>query len=113
MAATLSPPPTTEIASLSARALATASVPFANALNSNTPIGPFQTTFFALFISLTMRATVLGPISRPMRPSGISTESTATGVAFSSNLSAQTWSTGRMTLTPFFSAAARKAFAVS
>ena len=113
MAATLSPPPTTETASLSARAFATASVPFANAANSNTPIGPFQTTFFALFISPTMAATVLGPISKPMRPSGMSTLSTATGVAFSSNLSAQTWSRGRITFTPFFSAAAKKAFAVS
>src|SRR5690606_493026 len=47
-AARPSPPPATESASDAAMARASTSVPFANASNSNTPTGPFQTTVPAL-----------------------------------------------------------------
>ena len=47
----LSPPPTTVVPLHSAIASATALVPPANAGNSNTPIGPFQSTVPAFLIS--------------------------------------------------------------
>ena len=43
----------------------------------------------------------------------MSTPLTATGVAFASNLSAATWSTGRTIFTPLASASERSFFAVS
>ncbi len=48
-----SPPPTTEIASESATACASAIVPTSNGFNSNTPIGPFQMIVFADFTTST------------------------------------------------------------
>src|SRR3954447_5834560 len=48
MAATESPPPITVVPFTFATASATASVPLANSSISNTPIGPFHTTVFAV-----------------------------------------------------------------
>jgi hypothetical protein len=49
MAASVSPPPAIENASLAAIASATRSVPAANSGFSNTPSGPFQTIVPALW----------------------------------------------------------------
>jgi len=52
--------------------LAISSVPFEKAGISNTPMGPFQTMVFAVPIFLDDRGSmVLGPISRPSKPSGV------------------------------------------
>src|SRR5699024_4007279 len=75
-AAAESPPPMMEIALLSATACATAMVPFAKFSHSETPIGPFQTTVPALATASAKSARVFGPMSRPIQPSGISSEST-------------------------------------
>ena len=50
-AAAESPPPIIVVASISASACATAIVPLAKFDISNTPIGPFHTTVFALLIA--------------------------------------------------------------
>ncbi len=70
MAFSESPPPTTLTAPDAATALATATVPASNGGISNTPIGPFQMMVFAPAMTLENSATVLGPISRPILPSG-------------------------------------------
>ena len=77
IAATESPPPTTDIASLfSAIAFATFSVPTQYLLNSHTPRGPFHSIVFASFKTFANSSDVLGPISNPWYPSGISLEFT-------------------------------------
>src|SRR2546423_8791562 len=58
----------------SARIWAMALVPFAKFSISKTPIGPFQTTVFAVWRILPYSSTVLGPISRICQPSGISSD---------------------------------------
>ena len=88
------------MASVSARAWATARVPSAKAGNSNTPMGPFQITVPASFTAAAYRAMVLGPMSIPIMPSGIPAPSTATGLASAENSAAATPSTGRSSLTP-------------
>ena len=73
-----SPPPTKEKAPFlvtDATAFATSFVPIEKFLNSKTPIGPFQTIVFDLEIIFLNLLTVLGPISKPIRPSGIDLES--------------------------------------
>jgi len=115
-AATLSPPPTTVIAPrpvASATSLATASVPFAKASNSNTPTGPFHTIDFAVERTFLYSSTVLGPTSIAIRFSGMSTPSTASGFASGLNSAAPTWSTGRTIFTFFAAASLRSFFAVS
>src|SRR5438045_8096697 len=73
-AAALSPPPMIVTALFfavaSATAWAMARVPSANGFFSNTPIGPFHTIVLALAILSLNSATVLGPMSKPSRPSG-------------------------------------------
>mmetsp|Transcript_27510 Transcript_27510/g.62259 ORF Transcript_27510/g.62259 Transcript_27510/m.62259 type:complete len:201 (+) Transcript_27510:477-1079(+) len=102
-AATESPPPITVVqpASVSSASVsATASVPFANASISKTPIGPFHTTVPAPLSSLAIKRIESGPISRPIMPSGIAvTETTRQGES-ASKRSATTASVGRSRLTP-------------
>ena len=71
-AAAESPPPMIETAPLSATASATLRVPSANRSNSKTPIGPFQTTVPAFFTASQKISIVLGPMSMPIQPSGMS-----------------------------------------
>ena len=78
MAATESPPPTIEVASPAATALATASVPAAKGAISKTPMGPFQTIIFAEAIRPLYSATVSGPMSIPIQPSLMATFSVRT-----------------------------------
>src|SRR6185369_2928900 len=65
-----SPPPTTLTAPDDATALASATVPLSNGGISKTPIGPFQMMVFAPAITLEYASMVLGPMSRPILPSG-------------------------------------------
>src|SRR5438067_4916306 len=69
-ARTESPPPTTEYASESATASATAFVPSAKRGHSKTPIGPFQKIVQAPRRKEANRLRVSGPMSRPNHPSG-------------------------------------------
>ena len=46
-------------------------VPAARVGFSNTPIGPFHTTVFALFTASAYMAAVLGPISQPSLSAGM------------------------------------------
>ena len=69
-AAAESPPPMIETAPDSAIALATALVPTAKVSNSNTPIGPFQTTVPAFLTASENSSMVLGPMSMPIMSSG-------------------------------------------
>ena len=107
-AAAESPPPMIVIASVSARDLATAMVPFASVGFSNTPIGPFQTTVLADFTSFANSSAVFGQISRPISSAGILSASTAvTSISpsiGSGKALATTQSTGSRILTPFSSA---------
>src|ERR1017187_3402364 len=71
-AATLSPPPTIEVAApLSATASAIFLVPLANASISKTPIGPFHTMVRALPISVQNNSIDLGPMSSAIMSAGI------------------------------------------
>ena len=56
---------------LSANAFAIARVPSRKASNSNTPMGPFQTTVLAVRICSTNASTALGPISNAIQSFGI------------------------------------------
>ena len=102
-----------EIALLSATACATAMVPFAKFSHSETPIGPFQTTVPALATASAKRARVFGPMSRPIQPSGISSESTTFHSASALYAVATTLSIGIRNLMPFFSAFSIISFASS
>ena len=106
----LSPPPMTVVAPLSASSLAMAKVPSANFGNSNTPIGPFQTTSLAASSTSPNAAMLFGPMSRMRQPAGTLSTSTTWLFASASNLSATTASTGSISLPP---ALARMALAVS
>ena len=64
------------VASVSARAFATAIVPFARTGFSNTPIGPFQTTVLAVLAASANSSADFGPISRPILSAGIFSTST-------------------------------------
>src|SRR5829696_958975 len=97
-AATESPPPTTLVASLSATAFATPSVPFAKASISKTPMGPFQKMVRASEMCPSKRATVSWPMSRPSLPDGMSSTGTVSVSTPSSIASATTTSTGRINL---------------
>ena len=88
------------MALVSARALAMARVPSAKAGNSNTPMGPFQMTVPASFTASVYRAMVLGPMSMPMRSSGMAMVSTSSGLASAENSAAHRVSTGSSSLTP-------------
>jgi len=57
-------------------ALATAIVPLAKLGHSETPIGPFHTTVPAFLIASAKSLAVFSPISRPIQPSGMLSEST-------------------------------------
>ena len=59
------------VASVSAKALATAIVPAARQGFSETPIGPFHTTVLAFLTASANNSRVLGPISSPSLSSGI------------------------------------------
>ena len=74
-------------------ACATPRVPSANGASSNTPIGPFQNTVFALASTCANASTDSGPMSRPFQPSGICSTGTV-GVRLGGNSSATTTSTG-------------------
>src|SRR5579864_8144967 len=83
-AATESPPPMMEVAPAvvaAATALATSSVPFANAGISKTPMGPFHTMVLALPISATYAAIVFGPMSKPIWSSGVAVTSQVVALA--------------------------------
>src|ERR671920_840383 len=99
-AATESPPPTTLVAPLSATALATPSVPFAKSSISKTPMGPFQKMVLAPEMYPSKRATVSGPMSRPILPDGMPSMATVSDAAPSSMTSATTTSTGKTSLSP-------------
>ena len=103
-AAAESPPPIIVVASMSAKALATATVPCAKLGISKQPIGPFHTTVLASLIALAKSSAVLGPISRPSISSGIPPSSTVLKLASLEKSSATTLSTGISILTPFSSA---------
>ena len=107
-AAAESPPPMIVVASVSAKAFATAIVPAASVGFSNTPIGPFQTTVLAVLTASAKRACVLGPISHPSRSAGIlsaSYTSTSTGASIGLGKSLiVTASTGNNNFLPSFSA---------
>src|SRR5204863_7379221 len=100
-AATESLPPTIEVAALfPATTSAILNVPLADAANSNTPIGPFQTMVRAVVISAEKDSTLFGPISKAILSSGIDCPTPiACGCAAASNLSATTWSTGSKNFT--------------
>ena len=103
-AAAESPPPITlRTSGISVIALQTSSVPFAKASNSNTPIGPFQTTVFAPSNSFLNNSIDLGPISKPIMPSGIASTSTISNGESGANSLATSVSTGRINLSPAFS----------
>ena len=104
IAAAESPPPMIEIASLSAIAVATAIVPDAKFAHSETPIGPFQITVPASLTASAKIACVLGPISRPIQPSGILSESTTIASVSAAYSLPTLLSTGIRNLTPFSSA---------
>ncbi|OPZ68868.1 MAG: hypothetical protein BWY81_00692 [Firmicutes bacterium ADurb.Bin467] len=99
------------VASDSAMAFAIASVPLAKFGISNTPIGPFQTTVFADLTSLANSSIVLGPMSRPCQPSGISPDKQIIRSVSLSNSLPQTLSTGRSSFTPFAFALSRSSSA--
>src|SRR5690606_11406822 len=102
-AAAESPPPTTLNAPLpvaSMIASATPFVPAAKFSNSNTPIGPFQTTVFAEPRSEAKRCTDSGPMSRPIHPSGMESAATVCDCASATNLSATTTSCGMWMTSP-------------
>src|SRR3977135_2340604 len=67
MAAIESPPPMIVVPLTFATARATALVPAAKASISKTPIGPFQTTVFALARTFSYARAVAGPMSTPYR----------------------------------------------
>lgn len=104
-------------------------VPLAKFSHSKTPTGPFHTICLALWTASALALALSGPQSKPWRegacqweeaknyrrpkshltiqPAGIPAATVAVPVvAFSSNLSAVTKSTGRVILTLFFSALA-------
>mmetsp|Transcript_19909 Transcript_19909/g.34327 ORF Transcript_19909/g.34327 Transcript_19909/m.34327 type:complete len:227 (+) Transcript_19909:273-953(+) len=115
-AATLSPPPTMVMQPWgvkAAKVLAMAVVPVANLAISNTPIGPFQITVLEPLSASSKILMDLGPISKPIQPSGIAVMSTTWVFALASNLSAMTTSTGRISSQPLAAAMASSFLASS
>ena len=112
-AAALSPPPIIVVASISAKTSAILFVPTAKLSNSNTPIGPFHTTVFALFNSSANISTVAGPISNPSQSAGISFDGTTFLSASFENSVATILSIGNKSFTPLASAFASNSFAKS
>ena len=110
IAATLSPPPTTTVtpcSALSARKRAIARVPWANDGISNTPTGPFQRTVLTFASATSIAARLSSPRSTMCHDAGnFSVPTVLYSVPRVTSL-AITTSTGRRTLTPAFSAAAR------
>src|SRR5665648_819082 len=108
--AAVSSPPTIEKAPdvpASMMACATARVPAANGSISNTPGGPFQTIVLAS-ASLAAKSTAeSGPMSRPIRPSGIASAATTSCAASAAKASATTMSVGSTISTPAATACAR------
>ena len=77
-------------------------VPLAKLLISNTPIGPFQTTVFAPCNVSANNFTDAGPMSKAIKPSGMSPSITCVSTSFE-NSGAQTLSIGKTSLSPAFS----------
>ena len=102
-----------EIALLSATAFATAIVPAAKFSHSETPIGPFHTTVPAPSRAFANFSLVLGPISSPIQPSGISEELTTLYSASGLYSVATTVSSGIRKFTPFSFALAMMSLANS
>ena len=98
MAASVSPPPAIENAEEFAMASAMALVPDANASNSNTPTGPFQTIVPASAITVLRAATVVGPRSRMRSSAPTFSIALSSGLAFAENSRATTASIGIGTL---------------
>ncbi len=96
-----------------ATALATSKVPFAKAGSSKTPMGPFHTIVFALAISATYIAIVLGPMSRPIWSGGVADTSQTVALAAGFNSGATRWSVGSKSLKFFCWASASKRLASS
>src|SRR5665811_1056572 len=102
-AAAVSPPPTIEKAPAlpaSMMAWATARVPAAKGSISKTPGGPFHTMVFASASLAAKRAAESGPMSRPIRPSGIASAGTTSCAASAAKASATTMSVGSTISTP-------------
>src|SRR5207248_7296992 len=96
-ARTESPPPTTVKPGQSDTERAIANVPSAKRGHSNTPIGPFQNTVRASAIRRAKSSRVLGPMSRPIQPSGSASNGTSRVSASGSNADAATTSVGSTT----------------
>ena len=77
-----------------------ASVPAAKAGNSNTPIGPFQTTVPAPLTAFVNNLMVSGPISRPIQSAGIALVGTTLRAQSAANWSPAMVSTGSSSFTP-------------
>ena len=112
-AATESPPPTMEVAPLSAMARATAKVPSRNGASSNTPIGPFHTTVLAPRIAVANACRAVGPMSSPIQPAGIAVLSAMRVSASAATFWAITWSMGSRKVTPLARAASSTSRATS
>mmetsp|Transcript_32907 Transcript_32907/g.48725 ORF Transcript_32907/g.48725 Transcript_32907/m.48725 type:complete len:207 (+) Transcript_32907:272-892(+) len=117
VAATESPPPMMVMAPFSlersARISTIPKVPLLKASNSNTPIGPFMMMVLQSERAAFCSSVVLGPLSSPIHPSGISSAGTTLVLASGAKASAITISEGRMSSFPSFSALAMTSFAVS
>lgn len=99
-----SPPPTSENAPfLVASTIASPTVrePWVKFSNSNTPIGPFQRIVLDSLITLAKISSVLGPMSRPSHPSGISSTAQNWVLASLEKASAILASTASTRFTPF------------
>mmetsp|Transcript_25944 Transcript_25944/g.56244 ORF Transcript_25944/g.56244 Transcript_25944/m.56244 type:complete len:204 (+) Transcript_25944:258-869(+) len=116
-AATESPPPMMVMAPLSfvrsARISTIPKVPLENFSISKTPMGPFMMTVLQSERNSFCSSVVLGPLSSPIQPSGISSAGTTLELASAENSSAMTMSEGRRMVLPSFSALAMTSLAVS
>mmetsp|Transcript_41387 Transcript_41387/g.81086 ORF Transcript_41387/g.81086 Transcript_41387/m.81086 type:complete len:243 (+) Transcript_41387:399-1127(+) len=124
-AATESPPPTTVTVPLTVRSSRISTnpiVPWSNGETSNTPMGPFKTSFVVPTRIVLKSSTVFGPTSRPIHPSSIPSPTPGTVsnslVSLSSmGLDGNDWeqraSTGRINLLFLLLAASINSLAVS
>mmetsp|Transcript_62773 Transcript_62773/g.173652 ORF Transcript_62773/g.173652 Transcript_62773/m.173652 type:complete len:261 (-) Transcript_62773:564-1346(-) len=117
VAATESPPPMMVMAPFSlvksAKMLTRSKVPAENFSNSKTPMGPFMMMVLHEERASFCSAVVLGPLSRPIQPSGISLAETTLVLASAEKASAMTMSEGRRIVLPSFLALAKTSLAVS
>mmetsp|Transcript_18107 Transcript_18107/g.44738 ORF Transcript_18107/g.44738 Transcript_18107/m.44738 type:complete len:210 (-) Transcript_18107:668-1297(-) len=117
VAATESPPPITVMVPFSlvksAMMLTKSKVPLANFSNSKTPIGPFMIMVLQVERAAFCSSVVLGPLSRPIQPSGMASTATTLESASSANLSAITMSLGSKMVLPMVLAFSRTPLAVS